>query len=66
MCFSPVDSQLLVDTVNLVSHVHEHSKLSVRISPLVEQLRQWNLHSVVANDLKYWHKLIDCELLAVV
>ena len=27
-------------TVNLVSHGHEHAKLSARISALVEQLRQ--------------------------
>ena len=39
-------------TVNLVSHVHEHAKLWASISPLVEQLRQWNFHGLIANDLK--------------
>ena len=40
------------DTVNLVSHGHEQAKLWASIAPLVEQLQQWHLHSLVANDLK--------------
>ena len=39
-------------TVNLVSHVHEHTKLWASIAPLVQQLRQWHSHIRVSNDLR--------------
>ena len=38
-------------TVSLVCNVHEHAKLCTSIAPLVEQIRQWYLHILVANDL---------------
>ena len=50
-CCLFVRSFVRLSTVNLVSHVHEHAKLWASIATLVEQIRRWYLHLLVAIDL---------------